>query len=42
LRKKKITTDKKPKFIDITKSIIPEISEIKHKNRLIATSENQK
>ena len=42
MRKKKTTTDKKPKFIDITKSIMPEISEIKHKNRLIARSENQK
>jgi phosphate starvation-inducible PhoH-like protein len=42
LRKKKTTTDRKPKFIDITKNIMPEVSEIKYKNRLIARSENQK
>ena len=42
MRKKKITTDRKPKFIDITKSIIPETVEIQHKNRLIARSDNQK
>lgn len=42
MRKKKTTTDRKPKFIDITKSIIPETVEIEHKNRLIARSDNQK
>lgn len=42
MRKKKTTTDRKPKFIDITKNIMPEVSEIKYKNRLIARSENQK
>lgn len=43
MRKKKTTsTDKKPRFIDITKSIIPEFHEIKFKNRLIARTDNQK
>ena len=41
MRKKK-PTEKKPKFIDITKNIIPEFTEIQHKNRLIARTDNQK
>lgn len=41
MRKKK-PTEKKPKFIDITKNIIPEFTEIQFRNRLIARTDNQK
>lgn len=41
-KKKQSTAKKKPRFIDITKTIIPEQTEIKFKTRLCARSENQK
>lgn len=41
-KKKQPTTEKKPRFIDITRNIIPEKSEIRLKTRLSARSDNQK
>lgn len=42
MRKNKATRNRKPKFIDITKDIIPEVHDVHFKNRLKPRTENQK
>ena len=42
MRKNRSKTVRKPKFIDITKNIIPESHDIQYRNRLRPRTENQK
>ena len=42
MRKSRLSKTRKPKFIDITKDIIPEVHEVRFRHRLAARTENQK